>query len=156
MLGMVLLGAAVFGEFSSAMTQLPVSGSSALVKMDSMDAGSGLSLSPSKDGVMIKEDGIYNVMMIAETGAATRGAEGYMDAWLVRNGKAVPNSNNRIGISRFTQINLFTTRLMIALKAGDMLSAGYSASGPGLGFIYLHLDNEPAIPSFRFSIYKVD
>ncbi len=149
------LNATSYGQLSSLTTQAPTSAGTNLVKMEMIDEILNLEVGPKKDKVIIKEDGVYLIIASGQVGAITSEASGYMDLWFIKNGKSIPNSGCRMSISDSTQIGVVVSQAALTLKAGDTISAGYSSSGPSLGFIFIQPDNEPAITSFLFSIIKI-
>lgn len=148
---------ATYAQLSSLITQTPRSGGTSVVRMDSLDALQNLGITPQqRDKVIIKEAGVYFVLASAQVGAVNPGAAGYMDIWFIKSGVAVPNSGCRMSVEESSFTSVLITQTVIQLEVGDTIATGYSASGPSLGFVYTKPDNEPAIPSFLFSIYKID
>jgi len=81
--------------------------------------------------------------------------DGYVDLWLIKNGKAVDNSNTRQTISK-ASTGVLVSQSIMKLKAKDTISVGFSASNPAMGLVAIPAANaEPAIPSIIFSIYKI-
>ncbi len=149
------LVATAYGQLSSLTTQMPTSAGANLVKMEVADELLNIDLSPQKTKLIIKEDGVYFIMASGQVGAVSSGASGYVDLWLVKNDKQVPNSNCRITINDSAETDVLISQAALTLKTGDTISSGFSSSGPSLGFIFTQPDNEPAIVSFLFSIFKL-
>lgn len=147
--------AVTYITLDSLVTQVPFSGGVSHVKMDSLGESNNIDLSPSKDKVIVKERGVYVITAEGQIGSLVPGVQGYMDIWLVKNGIAITNSNNRTSISRDAPIGLLTTSSILTLSPGDTIATAYTASGPSLGFIFLQPDNEPAATSFSFQMYKL-
>ena len=150
-----LTAAAAYGQLSSLVSQVPASAGTNYVKMDQTDEILNLALSPKKDQIIIKEDGVYLIIASGQVGAISSEASGYMDIWFVKNGKPVPNSGCRMTISDATQTAVLISQISLTLKAGDAIAAGYSTNTASLGFIFIQPDNEPAIPSYLCSIIKI-
>lgn len=150
-----LNAATTYGQFSSLFTQMPGTKSS-IVKFDSIDVIKNLVVSPSKDKIIIKEDGVYFLIASGQVGALTDPANGYMDLWVVRNDRPVANSNARMSIRDASETGALITEVIVELKTGDTVSFGFSASNPNLGFIYSEPANEPAVVSFYVSIFKME
>lgn len=148
-------GEPAYFQAGSVKTQVPTNAGTSYIEMDLVDLSKNVELSPSKDKLIIKEKGVYFLVTSGQIGALTRGAAGYMDIWVVKNGKPFPNSTYRVGISPYFAIGLLTNQFVISLEAGDTIATGYSASAPSLGFIYIQPDNEPAIESFTISLFKI-
>lgn len=144
-----------YGSLSSIVTQTPSTPGTNLVIMDQADEMLNLELSPKKDKVIIKEDGVYLIIANGQIGSLSTGAIGYMDLWFLKNDKPIPNSGNRVSISDSTQVAMLVAQLAISLKAGDTISTGFSASGPSLGLIFIQPDNEPAMTSYDITVLKI-
>ena len=149
------LMATSYGSFSSIVTQTPSSAGTNLVIMDQADEMLNIELSPKKDKIIIKEDGVYLIIATGEVGAITTGIVGYMDLWFLKNDKPIANSGNRVAITDSSQISMVVAQIALSLKAGDTIAAGFSASGPSLGFIFIQPDNEPAMTSYDLTIIKI-
>jgi hypothetical protein len=147
--------APAYAQLSSLTSQVPPISGNALIRFDSVDVIFNMDVTSDKQSVVIKEEGFYFVLSGAQVGSIDQTRTGYIDVWLVVNKKAVPNTGNRMTIDQPTSIGLLTTQAILPLKAGDRLGTGYSASGPSLGVIFLQPDNEPAITSLIFSVFKM-
>jgi hypothetical protein len=143
-------------EIDSLVTQVPPNKGASLLKLDTIDEIKGAELAPSKDKLLIKTSGVYFISATGQIGAVFRGAEGYMDLWLVKNGKDVPDSSVRRALSKSNPMSIITTTFLLELSAGDTLAAAFSASEPSLGFLFLKPDVEPAITSFTLSMFKIN
>lgn len=146
---------AASGQLTSLRTQLPAVAGSSLVRMDNTDYLENLELTSQKDKVIIKEDGIYYIQSAGQVGSISPGVIGYMDIWFEKNGAPIPNSNCRATVDPSTFTTVLISQTILKLSKGDMIGTRYAASGPSLGFIFMEPDNEPAIPSLIFSIFKV-
>ncbi len=144
-----------YAQLSSLTSQVPPISGNALIQLDSVDAIFNMGVTSDKQSVVIKEDGFYFVLAAAQVGSVDQTTTGYVDVWLVINKKAVPNTNARITIEQPTSTGVVFSQGILSLKAGDRIGTGYSASGPSLGVVFLQPDNEPAITSIIFSIFKM-
>lgn len=144
-----------YAQLSSLTSQVPPISGNALVQIDSVDAISNMEMTPDKQSIIIKEDGFYFVLATAQVGSIDQTTTGYVDVWLVVNKKAVPRTNSRKTIEQPTETGMVFNQTILSLKAGDQIGSRYSASGPSLGIVFLQPDNEPAITSFTFTIFKM-
>lgn len=151
-----LSASSAYGSFSSLTTQLPQNSGFSLVKMDVVESAKNLELSPQKDRIVVKEPGLYFIIVSGQLGATQRGAKGYLDLWFEKNGKPVINSNIRQSIDATSLTTPITFQIMIDLAAGDTIATAFSASAASIGFLFFKPDTEPAVTSFYASIFKID
>jgi hypothetical protein len=145
-----------YAQLSSLATQTPAATGTSILKMESIDAIRNLEISSDKTKLIIKESGVYFIMAAAQVGATSRGARGYVDIWLIKNGANIANTNTRMSIDTPTSTSVLVCQAVLSLNSADIIATGYSASGPSLGIVLMQPDNEPAIPSIIFSILKID
>jgi hypothetical protein len=145
-----------YAQLSTFTTQLPVSLGDSKVRLEVVDAIKNVELSSQKEEIIIKKDGVYFFLFSAQGGAITPGARGHVDVWLIKNNIALPNSGSRLTIENTSTTGSLISQYVLMLKNGDTISLGFSASGPGLGLIFIQPDNQPAIPSLCFSLFKID
>jgi hypothetical protein len=144
-----------FGQFSSITSQVPPASGNALIQLDSLDTGVNITLSADKQSVVIKEEGYYFIMTNANVGSIDQTTTGYVDVWLVSNKKPLPNTGCRATIDKPETVSVVISQGIIHLKAGDRVGTGFAASGPSLGIIFTQPDNEPAISSLIFCVFKM-
>jgi len=143
-----------YAQLSSSQNQ-SANGPVNLAFIDKVDSLQNMSSTQNK--VIVKADGIYFVMAAGQIGAIKKGVvdNGYVDLWLVQNGKVVANSNTRLTVNN-AATGVLVSQTLMPLKAGDTISVGFSASDPSLGLVTIPATNgEPAIPSIIFSMHKV-
>jgi hypothetical protein len=145
-----------YAQLSSLKTQIPPSAKPAALIMDRVDLIHNFELSPEKDKLIAKIGGTYFVVAAGQCGSINRINTGYNDLWFVKNGASVPNSNCRMSTNNPISISVLMTQFLIELKPGDTIATHFSASAPSLGFLFWQPDNEPAVTSFLFSIFKID
>jgi hypothetical protein len=143
-----------YGQFSSLTTQIPNGPS--LIKVEVTDEIKNLSISNGKDKLIIKEDGVYFVLVTAQVGAIKELTKGYLDLWFVKNDVALSNTNCRLSIKEWTDTAVLMTQVSEKFQAGDTLSVRFSSSSPELGIICIKPENEPIIPSVILSIFKLE
>ncbi len=141
-----------YTQLSSLQNQL-ATGSSNLALLETVNSMQNLSSTQNK--ITVKSSGLYFVMAAGQVGAIKEGVNGYVDLWLIQNGKAVANSNTRLTVDN-KSTSVLVSQTLIQLKAGDTISVGYSASDSSMGLIATpETNSEPAIPSIIFSMYKI-
>lgn len=145
-----------YAQLSSLITQTPTSGAGSLVKMEKIDALKNFELSPAKDKLIIKQPGVYLAIASGQVAATNAGARGYVDCWFTKNDQPLANSTVRLSVDTPTSTGLLISQFIIELAVGDTLGIVFTASGPSLGFVFIKPDNEPGIPSFIFSITKLE
>lgn len=150
------LHAVAHAQIYSLVTQIPYSKTGSLVKMNLIDSMEGFELSPTKDFLIAKTDGLYFLMFTGQIGSETPGSEGYVDCWFVKNGKPLPNTTKRQTVNTSNFAGLMNTGLIIALAVGDTFGIMFSASGPSLGLIHIKPSVAPGITSVNFTIFKID
>jgi hypothetical protein len=150
------LAAATYANLTSLTTITPTSSKGSLVKFDSVEAIKGFDLASAKNKLIVKQDGMYFIIISAQIGATSPEATGYVDVWLSKNGKPIPNSTGRTAILDSTATYTLVIQSILPLKNGDMIENYLSASGPSLGCIYMQPDNEPALSSYQLVIIKID
>ena len=140
----------------SLVTQMPSARTGSLVKMESIDSMEGFELSPTKDLLIAKVAGLYFLFYTGQIGAATPGAEGFIDCWFVKNGKPVPNTTKRQTVDTSNFAGLMNTALVTPLSPGDTIGTMFSASGPSLGLVQIKPSVAPTITSVSVTIFKID
>lgn len=147
---------AIYAQLSSDQTQVIGLEKSKHILINS-DEINGVELNQTKDSIKIKESGIYYIMAAGQVGTREKQNEtGYVDLWLLKNGKIIANSNTRQATGpHFTTV--LASQYVTYLKAEDSISFGFSATRPSLGLIATKPDNsEPAIPSIIISVFKIN
>jgi len=155
-LGIPLYAGVAYAQLSSLVTQTPPLKGVSIVKMESIDAAKNVEITPTKESVIIQQDGVYFILTAAQVGATSLAAKGWLDIWLIKNGEGIPNTNTRMSVDGGSTTDVLVSQAVLSLKAGDKIATGYSASGSSLGLIFTQPDNEPAIPSIIFSLLKID
>ncbi len=150
------LGQKAYAQLSSLTTQLPSPHGDTPIIMESVDAILNLDVSADHKQVTVKTDGIYFIMAAVQAGSAAPGVKGWLDIWSNLNNQMSPNSNARYAIQTTSDTVVLVSQSVSPLKAGDQISVGFAASGPSLGIIYTKPENQPAIPSIIFTLFKID
>jgi hypothetical protein len=109
--------------------------------------------------VTIRRTGLYFVIAAGQVGASRKDTQGgYLDLWLIRNGKPVANSNTRQYIRTADDTAVLVSQAAMELNAGDTLSLGFRVSdaNQGVGLVATpSTPEEPGIPSMIFSVMSL-
>lgn len=150
---------ATFAQLSSLQTQIPGTGTQ-VVAMRNVDSLNNIERD-SDNKVIIKEAGTYVIIAAGQVGQVGSDKNvpftgGYVDLWLKKNDKAIPNTNTRQSVDGIQTTGVLVSQAILSLNPRDVISVGYSANKPTLGLIAIPATvDEPAIPSIIFSIYKL-
>lgn len=145
-----------YAQFSSNQTQLTNPLSFSQVVLENRDGAQGIVLNEAKNGLIIQEAGTYFVLIAGQVGGREKqNATGYVDLWLQKNGKVLPNSNVRQATGpNFTTV--LVSQSVLHLEAHDIISFAFSATRPSLGLIATpEMDKKPNVPSVIVSIFKI-
>jgi len=147
-----------FAQICSTENQRPGGTSPVLITLNQNDEISGIEHSAENPGdIRIKESGVYEVIAAPQVGRTSGTEERYVDIWLRRNGKDIPNSNvrNVVGISGAKDV--IVNQTMMSFNSGDVVNVMMSveAANEGLGIESLRPEGEPTIPSIIFSMHKI-
>ena len=83
------LAAGAYLTMTSLTTLTPATSKGSAIKFDSIDAIKGFDVSPGKDKVIIKESGVYLIIVSAQVGASSSAASpGYVDVWFPQTGNS--------------------------------------------------------------------
>lgn len=146
----------IYSQCSSMTTQTPRHNKAQPVVLESNDgykAGVDCSaISP----VTIKKTGIYLVIAAGQVGSVKKTTQGgYLDLWLIKNGKPVDNSGTRQYITSPEDTAVLVSQAAMELNAGDTLALGYRVSdaNQGIGLVATPpTADEPGIPSMIFTV----
>ena len=98
-------------------------------------------------------------MLIAapQVGRTNGTAARYVDFWLRRNDRDIPNSNVRCVLRTGENKDVIVNQTMMPFTAGDVINVmmAVEATGEGLGIEAIKPENRPMIPSIIFSMHKI-
>lgn len=146
----------IYSQCSSMTTQTPKHNKAQSVLLEINDGfKTGVDCSAISP-VTIRKTGLYFVIAAGQVGSAKKDTQGgYLDLWLIRNGKPVANSNTRQSVLSGNDTAVLVSQAAMELSAGDTLSLGFRVSDPnqGIGLIATpSTAEEPGIPSMIFSV----
>lgn len=150
-----LCAQAAYAQLSSFQNQVPTSSGPKPIVMEVVDVMQHFELGPTKDHLIVKEEGIYFFIASGQMGSLRKNVTGTLNLWFVKNGVGIPDSNCQESVDKTKSTSLVISQFATHLAAGDTIAAHFSANRPQLGLIYITPEGEPAIPSFLFSIFKM-
>lgn len=153
---MPFLGAEeAYAQLSSLQHQIPPSSNAMPVVMEIVHEMKNFELGPKKDSLIVKEDGVYFFIASGQIGAVRPNATGNIDLWFVKNGIGIPDSTCRESLDKGNAAGLAISQFVTYLSKGDTVSTHFATSRPALGLAPIEPKDEPMIPSFLFSIFKI-
>ena len=150
--------AITYAQITSTEDQRPGGTSPVQVTMNQNDEISGIEHSIQNPGdIRIKEAGVYVIIAAPQVGRTSGTEERYVDIWLRKNGKDIPNSNVRNVVGTKGGKDVIVNQTMMSFDSGDVVNVMMSveAANEGLGIETIHPKGEPTIPSIIFSMHKI-
>ncbi len=147
-----------FAQIISTLDQRPDTTDPVPVTMDQNDAISGIEHSSDNPAdIRIAESGTYVVIAAPQIGRLSGDTPGFIDFWLRKNNKDIPNSNVRATIKSNEDKDVIVNQTMMSFNAGDVLNVmmAVSDAGNGLGVEAIKTEGRPLIPSIIFSMHKI-
>jgi len=150
--------AITYAQITSTEDQRPGGTSPVLITMNQNDEISGIEHSAENPGdIRIKEAGVYVIIAAPQVGRTSGTKERYVDIWLRKNGKDIPNSNVRNVVGTSGAKDVIVNQTMMSFDSEDLINVMMSVEVPdeGLGIEAIHPTGEPLIPSIIFSMHKI-
>lgn len=148
-----------YGQFSSTLTQRPVSKEPVKVVLDTQQSMSGndVTIDFINDGVTINKSGQYLVIAGSQISKIGGSAPRWIDFWLRINDKDIPNSNVRATIREPQVTDVLVTQTVTQLHAGDRLNIMMAVEAPdeGVGIEAIKPKDEPLIPSLILTVLQL-
>ncbi len=147
-----------FAQIISTIDQRPDTTDPVSVTMNQNDAISGIEHSTEQPAdIRIAESGTYVVISAPQAGRLSGDSPGFIDFWLRKNNKDIPNSNVRATIKTNEDKDVIVNQTMMSFNAGDVLNVmmAVSKAGDGLGVEAIKTEGRPLIPSIIFSMHKI-
>jgi hypothetical protein len=126
--------------------------------MNQNDEISGIEHSVENPGdIRIKESGVYVIIAAPQVGRTSGTKERYVDIWLRKNGKDIPNSNVRNVVGTSKAKDVIVNQTMMSFNSGDLINVmmAVETANEGLGIEAINPQGEPTIPSIIFSMHKI-
>ena len=150
--------AITYAQISSNEDQRPDATGPVLITLNQNDEISGIEHSAENPGdIRIKEAGVYVIIAAPQVGRTSGTEERYVDIWLRRNGKDVPNSNVRNVVGASGDKDVIVNQTMMSFDGEDVINVMMSVetANEGLGIETINPEGEPTIPSIIFSMHKI-
>ena len=147
-----------FAQIVSTKDQRPDTTDPVFVVMDQNDAISGIEHTPDRlSDIHIQESGVYVIIAAPQVGRTSGDGARYVDFWLRKNNKDIPNSTVRAVIKTKEDKNVTVNQTMMPFQAGDVINVmmAVEKTGEGLGIEAIKNPNRPLIPSIIFSMHKI-
>ena len=126
------------------------------VSLNVNDAITGIEHFTTKDNsiIKIKQSGLYFIIAAPQIGRKKGNTSRYVDVWIRKNGKDVPNSNIRANLFHGTSKDVIINQSMIPLTREDEIQVMMSVEtgNEGLGLEAINPKGEPTIPSIILSM----
>jgi len=154
----IILMAIQYAQISSSEDQRPSVTSPVLITMNQNDEKSGIEHSVEAPGdIRLREAGVYVIIAAPQVGRTSGTEERYVDIWLRKNGKDIPNSNVRKVVGTKGQKDVIVNQTMMSFNSDDVINVMMSVetANEGLGIETICPEGEPTIPSIIFSIHKI-
>ena len=154
----IIIMAIQYAQISSTENQRPNGTSPVLITLNQNDEISGIEHSAENPGdIRIKEAGVYVVIAAPQVGRTSGTEERYVDIWLRKNGKDIPNSNVRNVVGTSGAKDVIVNQTMMSFDSGDVVNVMMSveAANEGLGIETIRPEGEPTIPSIIFSMHQI-
>jgi hypothetical protein len=129
-------------QLSSAIDQNP----GGIVKFELKDSVSGVDVT--ENSVSVKKPGSY--LIFASPQVTATKDKGCIDAWIVLNGKDVPNSGVRLCQSVAGDTSVVVSQVVMKLKAGDTIQV--KTAGKDVKLDAIKPEKGPLIPSIIFTV----
>ena len=148
-----------FAQISSSEDQRPNTTEPVTITMNQNDAISGIehdTVSNPQD-IVITKAGIYVLIAAPQIGRLSGIEPRYVDFWLRRNEKDIPNSNIRTILRSSDNKDVIVNQTMMPFNRDDKINVMMSVekTGEGLGIETIKPKDEPTIPSIIFSMHMI-
>ena len=144
-----------FAQLSSGIDQRPKSTKPTVVTLDTQDAILGIRHDIKKPGdIVIKTPGLYVLIAAPQIGRKSGTKAKFIDFWIRKNGKDIPNSNIRATLRTDESKDVIVNQAMLMLEADDVLNfmMNVESADDGLGLEAINPKGRPTIPSIILSM----
>ena len=148
----------ILPRYQDTIDQRPATTSPVAVIMNQNDEIKGIEHNLDKPAdIKILNSGVYVVVAAAQIGRTSGSEPRYVDFWLRKNGKDIPNSGVRNVLKDSAEKDVLVNQSMMTLSAGDVLNIMMCAesAAEGLGIETLIPNGRPVIPSIIVSLLKI-
>jgi len=154
----IILMSITYAQISSNEDQRPDVAGPVVVTLNQNDELSGIEHSAENLGdIKIKEAGVYVLIAAPQVGRTSGTKERYVDIWLRRNGKDIPDSNVRNVMGASGDKDVIVNQTIMSFDGDDVINVMMSVevADEGLGIEAIRPEGEPLIPSIIFSMHKI-
>jgi len=147
-----------FAQIISTKDQRPDTTDPVAVIMDQNDAIAGIVHTPDHlSDIQITVSGTYVIISAPQVGRKSGTESRYIDFWLRKNNKDIPNSTVRCVLRTNENKDVIVNQTMMPFTAGDVINVmmAVEKTGEGLGIEAIHTKGRPLIPSIIFSMHKI-
>ena len=147
-----------FAQIISTLDQRPTTTEPVPVFMDQNDAISGIEHSSDHPAdIRISESGTYVLIAAPQVGRNLGEESAYVDFWLRKNDRDIPNSNVRCVLGTNENKDVIVNQTMMQFNTGDVINVmmAIERTGEGLGIEAIKTPGRPLIPSIIFSMHKI-
>lgn len=156
---MMVPGLKAFGQFSSTVTQRPITLRPVKVVLDTHQDTSGdeLVVDFLKGGIVVNRAGTYLIIVGSQIGKLAGTKPRWIDFWIKVNNTDLPNSNVRAVLKDPDMKDVIVTQVVAHLNKGDMLDIMMTVevADEGLGIEAIQPVNEPLIPSMILTVLQL-
>lgn len=148
-----------YGQFSSTLTQRPISSAPAKVVLDTHQDTSGddIVIDFVKDGILMNKTAEFLIISGAQVSKLGGDKPRWIDFWIRVNDRDLANSNVRATIREHHMTDVVITQAVTRLKKGDTLNIMMAVEAPdeGVGIEAIKPPNEPLIPSLILTVLQL-
>ncbi len=156
---MMASGQKAFGQFSSTVTQRPITMDAVKIVLDTHQDTSGDELVADflKGGIIVNRAGTYLIIVGSQIGKLVGNKSRWIDFWIRVNDKDLPNSNVRSILKDPDTKDVLVTQVVAHLNKGDMINIMMTVevADEGLGIEAIQPDDEPLIPSMILTVLQL-
>lgn len=156
---MVKLEGKTYGQFSSTVTQRPVTLDPIKIVFDTHQDTSGeeLAIDFIKGSVKVNRTGAYLIIVGPQIGKLAGDKPHWIDFWIRVNDKDIPNSTVRAVLKDAYEKDVIITQVVTHLNEGDMLNIMMSVevADEGMGIEAFRPADKPLIPSIILTMLQL-
>jgi hypothetical protein len=150
-----LCASGAYAQLTSLQNQIPTTFGPKPIMMEEENIMEQFELGATKDYLIVKEEGVYYFVASGQMGSLRKNVTGTLDLWFVKNGVGIPDSNCQESVDKTKSTSIVISQFVTRLAAGDTIAAHFSTSRPQLGLVSIAPEEEPVIPSFFFTVFKL-
>jgi len=161
-LSQTAMAATPYAQLASNQTQLADTINQGIVAtLQNVDNLEEIDWDKEENKLIIKEDGVYFVMAVAQVGAREYGSAlsdngGDLSFWFALNDKVIANTGTWHHVSPQSKSNTIVDQYALPLKKGDALSFMFSASTTSIGMVtFRGTETRPSSPGLSVSVFKM-